>query len=45
VIVTESAQSASTGPPATSRRWINRWKATLNAFDITFDGRVSAGRK
>jgi hypothetical protein len=22
-----------------------RWKATLNAFGITFDGRLSAGRK
>jgi len=21
------------------------WKAALNAFDITFDGRLSAGRK
>jgi putative transposase len=27
------------------RRWTNRWKAALNAFDITFDGRVTAGRK
>jgi transposase-like protein len=27
------------------RRWITRWKAALNAFDITFDGRLSAGRK
>jgi putative transposase len=27
------------------RRWTNRWKAALNAFDITFDGRLSAGRK
>lgn len=26
------------------KRWTNRWKAALNAFDITFDGRVSAGR-
>jgi transposase-like protein len=26
-------------------RWSNRWKAALNAFDITFDGRVSAGRQ
>ena len=25
-------------------RWSNRWKAALNAFDITFDGRISAGR-
>jgi hypothetical protein len=23
----------------------NRWKAALNAFDITFDGRLSAGPK
>jgi putative transposase len=26
-------------------RWSNRWKAALNAFDIAFDGRVSAGRR
>jgi putative transposase len=25
-------------------RWTMRWKAVLNAFDITFDGRLSAGR-
>ncbi len=27
------------------RRWSNRWKAALSAFEITFDGRLSAGRK
>jgi transposase-like protein len=27
------------------QRWSNRWKGALNAFDITFDGRLSAGRK
>lgn len=27
------------------RRWSNRWKAALNAFEITFEGRLSAGRK
>jgi transposase-like protein len=27
------------------RRWTNRWKAALNAFEITFDGRLSAARK
>jgi transposase-like protein len=27
------------------RRWITRWKAALNAFDIAFEGRLSAGRK
>jgi putative transposase len=27
------------------QRWSNRWKAALNAFDITFDGRLSAGQK
>jgi putative transposase len=27
------------------KRWSNRWKAALNAFDITFDGRLSAGRE
>src|SRR3982074_1633322 len=32
-----------TGPGR--QRWTNRWKAALNAFDITFDGRLSAGRK
>jgi len=26
------------------KRWSNRWKAALNAFDITFDGRLSAGQ-
>jgi transposase-like protein len=26
------------------KRWSARWKKALNAFDITFDGRVSAGR-
>jgi transposase-like protein len=26
------------------KRWITRWKAALNAFDITFDGRLSHGR-
>ena len=32
-------------PGGTGRkRWSNRWKAALNAFDITFDGRLSAGR-
>jgi len=25
------------------KRWSNRWKAALNAFEITFDGRLSAG--
>jgi transposase-like protein len=27
------------------QRWSNRWKKALNAFDVTFDGRLSAGRK
>jgi putative transposase len=27
------------------RRWTNRWKGALNAFEITFDGRLNAGRK
>jgi len=27
------------------QRWSNRWKKALNAFDITFDGRLSAGRR
>ncbi|MGW5223326.1 IS256 family transposase [Nocardia sp. NPDC004085] len=27
------------------KRWVTRWKAALNAFDITFEGRLSAGRK
>src|SRR5262245_44453246 len=25
-------------------RWVTRWKAALNAFDITFEGRLSLGR-
>jgi putative transposase len=33
-------------PTGTGRkRWTNRWKKALNAFEITFDGRLSAGRK
>jgi putative transposase len=27
------------------KRWSNRWKAALNAFEITFDGRLAAARK
>jgi transposase-like protein len=27
------------------KRWITRWKSALNAFEITFEGRLSAGRK
>jgi putative transposase len=27
------------------RRWTMRWKPALNAFDITFEGRLSVGRK
>ncbi|MFE3960532.1 IS256 family transposase [Nocardia sp. NPDC059091] len=30
---------------AGQKRWITRWKAALNAFDITFEGRLTAGRK
>lgn len=30
--------------PAASDGW-GRWNAALNAFDITFDSRLSAGRK
>ncbi|MEV0785809.1 IS256 family transposase [Streptomyces sp. NPDC050423] len=33
-------------PKGTGRkRWTMRWKAALNAFDITFDGRLTAGRQ
>ncbi|QMU66819.1 hypothetical protein [Streptacidiphilus sp. P02-A3a] len=27
------------------KRWAIRWKAALNAFDIAFDGRLSAARR
>jgi hypothetical protein len=30
---------------AGQRRWSIRWKPALNAFDMAFDGRLSAGRK
>lgn len=30
---------------AGQKRWITRWKAALPAFDITFDGRLTVGRK
>jgi len=26
------------------KRWIIRWKAALNAFEITFEGRLAAAR-
>lgn len=33
-------------PTGTGRkRWTIRWKAALQAFDITFDGRLTAGRR
>lgn len=33
-------------PTGTARqRWSNRWKAALNAFEITFDGRLSAAHQ
>lgn len=33
-------------PTGTGRkRWSSRWKKALNAFEITFDGRLSAGHK
>lgn len=33
-------------PTGTGRkRWTSRWKTALNAFDITFDGRLSAARQ
>ena len=32
-------------PTGKGRKRTNRWKAALNAFDMTFDGRLSAGRK
>jgi transposase-like protein len=28
-----------------AKKWSNRWKAALNALDITFDGRISAARR
>jgi hypothetical protein len=32
-------------PTGTGRnRWITRWKAALNAFELTFEGRLSAAR-
>ncbi|MFD4831243.1 hypothetical protein ACFWPV_15520 [Streptomyces uncialis] len=30
---------------AVQDRWTMRWKTALNAFDITFDGRLSAARQ
>jgi putative transposase len=34
-----------TRPAKGRQRWTNRWKKALNAFDITFDGRLTTGRK
>ncbi|WP_190016492.1 hypothetical protein [Streptomyces lucensis] len=36
------------GGPRTGKgqaRWTTRWKTALNAFDITFDGRLLAARQ
>ena len=27
------------------KRWVTRWKAALNAFEITFEGRLSPTRR
>jgi putative transposase len=27
------------------KRWMIRWKPALNAFEMTFEGRLSAARK
>ncbi len=27
------------------KRWVIRWKGALNAFDVAFDGRLTAGRR
>jgi putative transposase len=27
------------------KRWMNRWKPALNAFELAFEGRLTAGRK
>lgn len=36
----------SLGPTGTRhKRWAMRWKAALQAFDITFDGRFTTGRR
>ncbi|EST28290.1 transposase [Streptomycetaceae bacterium MP113-05] len=33
-------------PKGTGRkRWTQRWKAALNAFEITFEGRLAAARR
>lgn len=33
-------------PTGTGRkRWTSRWKTAPNAFDITFDGRLTAARQ
>jgi hypothetical protein len=44
--LTERARAGGLDPTGRGRQhWTNRWKAALNAFDITFDGRLSAERK
>ena len=27
------------------RRWVIRWKPALNAFEMTFEGRLTAARR
>ncbi|SFL96166.1 Transposase, Mutator family [Streptomyces pini] len=43
MVISLSAKGLTTGKGQT--RWTSRWKTVLNAFDITFDGRLSAARQ
>ena len=45
VMVLQVLHDYSDAEAAEAARCDLRWKAALNAFDITFDGRLSAGRK
>ncbi|WEB46137.1 hypothetical protein MOV08_39045 [Streptomyces yunnanensis] len=44
--VTEDESVMSLDPTGKGQaRWTMRWKTARNAFDITFDGRLSAARQ
>lgn len=43
MVISLAAKGVTTGEG--QARWTMRWKTALNAFDITFDGRLSAARQ
>ncbi|HEV7931282.1 MAG TPA: hypothetical protein VGP70_03025 [Actinomadura sp.] len=43
--IEDRRQTPETAVRQDRKRWTMRWKPALNAFEISFDGRLAAGRK